>query len=327
MFKKRLRSILVLLGITTSLVLTSCFGESATSDEYRAKNNTTKDLLQKGNFKLSSVDDLQQLFTYDNERYPLISAHRGGPSSGYPENAIESFQHIARNMPVIIECDIRLTKDSVLVLMHDETLDRTTTGHGKVSDYTIAELKKLYLKDNDGKKTTFKIPTMEEALIWGRGKVVFTLDVKEDVPYSILSNSIEKTNAKAYSIVITYNEKQARALYNINPDLVISASIASEADLRRHTEVGIPDNKLIAFVGVKLPSEDLVELLHQHGIKIILGTMGNLDKQAQNKGYQVYADYIERGADIISTDRPLEAKKALDFYIRKRKLSSPYINN
>jgi len=70
----------------------------------------------------------------------------------------------------------------------------------------------------------------------------------------------------------------------------------------------------------------LDEKLHAHGIKTTRGTLGNLDKQADNKGYQVYAEYIENGADILSTDRPGEAQKALDFYIQKRNIKSPFIN-
>ena len=53
--------------------------------------------------------------------------------------------------------------------------------------------------------------------------------------------------------------------------------------------------------------------------------MGNLDRAASKAGYQRYAEYIEHGADVLSTDRPLEAWKALDFYIKKRNLNSPYI--
>ena len=59
------------------------------------------------------------------------------------------------------EIDPRLTKDSVIVLMHDETIDRTTTGKGKVSDYTYAELQQFNLVDRDGKVTDFKIPTLK----------------------------------------------------------------------------------------------------------------------------------------------------------------------
>lgn len=324
---KNTRFLLVLLAIVISYIIVGCLGESSRTEQSILVGNKTKGFVGKENFKISSVEDLHTLLTYHDNSYPLVSAHRGGPTEGYPENAIETFAKVSRNNPVIIECDVRLSKDSIMVLMHDETLNRTTTGKGKVSDYTLEELKDLYLVDSQGNKTKYRIPTLEEALIWGKGKVLFTLDVKKDVPYKAISDIIEKVNAKAYSIVITYNANQARALYNINPDLVISASIESERELRQHTEIGIPDNKLIAFVGLSQPNKELVDLLHRHGIKIILGTMGNLDKRAASRGYQVYADYVERGADVISTDHPEEAKKALDYYIRKRKLSSPFINN
>lgn len=326
MFKRFTHAIkqLIVIAIIGSLV--GCLGEGTNINQQTIRSNSTKNILQNGNFKLNSIEDLYQLFTFDDNRYPLISAHRGGAAKGYPENAIETFQNIANHLPIIIECDIRLTKDSVMVLMHDETVNRTSTGKGKVSDLTLDEIKKLNLKDPSGKVTNYRIPTLEEALLWGRNKVVFTLDVKKDVPYALLSNIIEKTNAKSYAVVITYNANQAKALYNINPDLVISASIKSEDDLRRLTQFGIPDNRLIAFVGTTLPDLELVQLLHSHGIKTIVGTMGNLDKKAQTDGYQLYADFIDQGADVLSTDQPLEAKKALDYYIRKRKLSSPYIN-
>lgn len=327
MYKRLLQYVFLCIGFSFILGTVSCLNDAITTNQSSSRNNATKDILQNGNFKLNTVDDLYQLLTFDDNRYPLISAHRGGASKGYPENAIETFQNIANHIPAIIECDIRLSKDSILVLMHDETLDRTTTGSGKVSDYTLRELKRFNLKDPHGKVTNFTIPTLQEALLWGKNKVVFTLDVKKEVPYLLLSDVIEKTNAKPYAIVITYNASQARALYSINPELVISASIKSEKDLRRLTEFGIPDNRLIAFVGTSLPDDNLVMLLHSHGIKTIVGTLGNLDKKAQVDGYQVYADFVDNGADVLSTDYPLEAKKALDYYIRKRKLSSPYINN
>ncbi len=326
MFKASFLKVLLFIGIASSLVITGCFGDGSASGDGITRNTSNRNLLQKKNFKLSNVDELQQLFTYDDSRYPLISAHRGGAMKGYPENAIETFQHVANNLPVIIECDIRITKDSVLVLMHDKTVDRTTNGTGRVDSFTLDELKKLSLKDTEGNITNFKIPTLEEALLWGNNKVVYTLDIKEGVPYPLLSSIIDKTNAKPYVVVITYNARQARELYNINPDFVLSVSIESEADFRRITEVGIPDNKLVAFVGTSVPDNHLIDLLHRHGIKVILGTMGNLDNRAQKNGHQVYAEYIDNGADILSTNYPLEAKKALDYYIRKRNLSSPFIN-
>ncbi|GEM69680.1 glycerophosphoryl diester phosphodiesterase [Sphingobacterium mizutaii NBRC 14946 = DSM 11724] len=277
-------------------------------------------------FNLKTVDDLYHFLTYNENSYPLVSAHRGGPSDGFPENAIPTFAEVASKMPAIIECDIAMTKDSVLVLMHDETLDRTTTGKGKLSRKTFEELKELKLKDNNGVVTNYRIPTLEDALQWGIGRVIYTLDVKKSVPYEKVIELIRKTKAEANSIIITYSANQAEVVNRLAPDLMISATIKNTDDLNRLSEMSIPDTRLIAFVGTREPDTALYTLLRQHGIKSILGTIGNLDRSAERAGYQLYADFIVRGADVLSTDRPFEAYKALDFYIKKRNLESPFIN-
>ncbi len=277
-------------------------------------------------FNLKTVDDLYHFLTYNENSYPLVSAHRGGPSDGFPENAIPTFAEVASKMPAIIECDIAMTKDSVLVLMHDETLDRTTTGNGKLSRKTFEELKELKLKDNNGVVTNYRIPTLEDALQWGIGRVIYTLDVKKSVPYEKVIELIRKTKAEANSIIITYSANQAEVVNRLAPDLMISATIKNTDDLNRLSEMSIPDTRLIAFVGTREPDTALYTLLRQHGIKSILGTIGNLDRSAERAGYQLYADFIVRGADVLSTDRPFEAYKALDFYIKKRNLESPFIN-
>ena len=309
--------------ICSSLLLSACFRQSGQEADRSARVDFNA---SQQTFQLHSIEDLYAFLTYNEQSYPLISAHRGGPDVGFPENALETFDRVARAMPAIIECDIRLSKDSVLVLLHDEQLDRTTNGTGRVGKFTYAELQELQLKDSEGNLTDFRIPTLEEALLWGKGRVIFTLDVKKDVPYQLLSEIIHKTGAEAYSVVITYNTNQAVALHKVAPDLMISVSVKSARDLTQLVSSNIPDNRLVAFVGLSQPDSSLVKTLHDHGIKIILGTIGNLDKQAAARGYQVYAEYIENGADILSTDRPFEAYKALDFYIRKRNIRSPYIN-
>lgn len=277
-------------------------------------------------FNLKTVDDLYHFLTYNENSFPLVSAHRGGPSDGFPENAIPTFAEVASKMPAIIECDIAMTKDSVLVLMHDETLDRTTTGKGRVSNKTFEELKDLKLKDNNGELTNYRIPTLEDALQWGIGRVIYTLDVKRSVPYEKVIELIRKTKAEANSIIITYSANQAEVVNRLAPDLMISATIKNRDDLNRLSELSIPDTRLIAFVGTREPDTALYTLLRQHGIKSILGTIGNLDRSAEKAGYQLYADFIVRGADVLSTDRPFEAWKALDFYIKKRNIESPFIN-
>lgn len=277
--------------------------------------------------KLTNSDDLYSFLTFHEKRYPLVSAHRGGAAEGYPENAIETFEYNFRRQPLIIECDIALSKDSVLILMHDDKLDRTTTGTGLVQDLTLSELKQLYLKDNFGQRTNFRIPTLAEALKWGRGKVLFTLDIKANVPYEQVIETVKKFHAEPYAVIITYNANQAALVYKHAPDLMISATIKEVDDLVRLNDFGVPDNRLIAFVGISEPDQALYERLHDHGILCILGTMGNIDKKAETKGETLYYKLIERGADILATDRHSEAGLQLHRFIQNNDLVSSYIRN
>ena len=127
--------------------------------------------------KINSIEELQVYFTYDPARDVIVSGHRGGMVTGYPENCIESFEKTLSMMPSFFEIDPRLTKDSVIVLMHDATIDRTTTGTGKVSDYTFEELQQFFLKDREGNVTPYKIPTLEECIVWSRGKTILIPDL------------------------------------------------------------------------------------------------------------------------------------------------------
>jgi len=253
-----------------------------------------------------------EFFGYHPNQTPKISAHRGGGDlKGYPENCIESFAYLAKQLPVVIECDIDLTKDSVLVMMHDQTLDRTTTGTGRLIEKTYAELAPFRLEDNMGNVTPYKIPTLEQVLRWGKGKVTFTLDVKRNVSFDKVIDMVHRTGAGDYVAVITYNATDAAKVNKLDPNLMISVTIRNRAEYDRLPDLGIPDNRMLAFVGVKEPDAELYQFLHQKGIACILGTLGNLDKQAAAKGNQVYKQFARNGADVMSTDRPLEVWQAV----------------
>jgi len=274
--------------------------------------------------KLNSTADLETLLKV--EKYPLISAHRGGDAVGYPENCIETFERATTFGPSIIETDIAMTKDSVLVLMHDDTLDRTTTGKGYVSDYTYAELQQFYLEDYKKTKTTYKIPTLDAALQWGKGKVVYTLDVKRGVPYEKVIESIRKNNAEAYSIVITYNADQARAFHKQADDIWLSVSANGKEDIQRLKKYKVNTNKVVAFVGVTEPTFATISYMQQQNIPMILGTMGNLDKSAKTNGDALYQSYFEKGIQILSADRNKEASEQALLYAKKHNITSQFIH-
>lgn len=111
----------------------------------------------------------------------MIVAHRGCHVEA-PENSLAAFKRCIYLGIDMVETDVQPTKDGVLVLMHDATVDRTTDGTGKVSDMTLAELKKLRLRlgkgGPDAPLTGETIPTFEEAMEVMRGRILVDLDAK-----------------------------------------------------------------------------------------------------------------------------------------------------
>ncbi|WP_432708225.1 glycerophosphodiester phosphodiesterase family protein [Pedobacter sp.] len=281
---------------------------------------------QKHHLSFKDSTELQEFLDTRKTNFPILSAHRGGPMKGFPENAIETFENATRYQPVIIEFDVALSKDSALVIMHDDKLDRTTTGTGMVSDYTYKELQALNLKDDDGQVTDFKIPTLKEVLQWGKGKVLFTVDIKRGVPYEKVIEAIRLTKAENCVIVITYNAGQAAAFHRLAPDLMISATVKGKEDLERLNQMGVPTNRIVAFVGVSAPDKAVYELLAANGITAILGTMGNLDKSAAaNPSKRVFYHLVKDGASVLSTDDIVGAGKELTEYRQENGLQTRFL--
>lgn len=274
-------------------------------------------------FKTSK--ELHRFLRYSDKSIPLVSAHRGGPVKGFPENCTATFANSIKYNPTIIETDIALSKDSVLVMMHDNTLDRTTTGAGKIDNYTYQELQQLFLEDNEGNQTPYKIETLDEVLKWGKDKVIYTLDVKKGVPMQMIIDAVRRNKAERYSVIITYNANQAAEVAKLAPGLMISVSARGKEDVVRMENLGVKADKMIAFVGTSEPSPEVYQYLHSRKIACILGTMGNIDKSAAAKGDELYYKLIENGANILSSDRHIEAGIQLTKFANDKKLNSKYI--
>lgn len=121
----------------------------------------------------------------------FVVAHRGDWRYA-PENSIAAIEHSIAVGVDIVELDVKLTRDSVLIVMHDATLDRTTTGKGKVADWTLDSIRRLYLRNGCGIRTKYRIPTLEEALIAARGDVLINLD-QADSYFNLIMPVLERT--------------------------------------------------------------------------------------------------------------------------------------
>ncbi|MFD1629871.1 FISUMP domain-containing protein [Pseudopedobacter beijingensis] len=270
---------------------------------------------------INSTADLKEFFSYTSDRIPLVCAHRGGDRVGFPENAIATFENTLSRMHAFFEIDPRLTKDGVIVTFHDETLERTTNGTGKLADYTWEELKQLKLKDTEGNITPYRINTLEEVLLWAKGKTILILD-KKDVPLNKLLALIEANQAESYVLISAFSINDAIYYYSRNPKIMFEAVIETEAEMNAYESSIIPWENIVAFTrrtdvvddGVPANVNTLLnQKFREKGVMCMLSTMKYQDKE-KNRDTRVagYRNLVaNHGIDIILSDRASELSEAL----------------
>ncbi len=133
-----------------------------------------------------------------------IIGHRGY-SAKHPENTLAAFQGAMDVGADMIEFDVLLSKDSVPVIIHDETLNRTTNGKGKVVDFTLDQLKKL----DAGKGEA--IPTLEEVIQLAQKKIFLHIEIKSEAVSHQIQNGVEE-------LVLALIEK-----YDLQKNCIISS--------------------------------------------------------------------------------------------------------
>jgi glycerophosphoryl diester phosphodiesterase len=261
--------------------------------------------------KFKKFKDTQDHFAYKTDSTILISGHRGGREAGFPENSIEGFQQVLSKSTAFFEIDPRLTKDSVIVLMHDETLDRTTNGTGKVSDYTWDELQAFRLLDFEGNITTAMIPKLEEVFEWTKKKTVVNLD-KKDVPMQMIVDLIKEKKVQNYVMLTVHTGAQARFFYDRLPGVMLSVFARNDAEYEDIAISGVPWENMIAYVGPKIDNSNkhIVEKLHAKGVRCMVSYSPTHDKiRSTEQRMAAYIKEVENSVykpDIIESDYPVD---------------------
>lgn len=264
--------------------------------------------------KFKKIKDTQQYFAYKGDKSILISGHRGGRESGYPENSIEGFQRVLTQMPAFFEIDPRLTKDSVIVLMHDPTLDRTTNATGNLSDYTFAELQSFRLKDHEGNITSAEIPTLEEVIKWSKGKTVINLD-KKDVPLHMIVDLIKKHKAEKHVMLTVHTGAQARYYSDRLSGIMLSVFARNDSEFEDIAISGVPWENMIAYVGhtINDSNRHIVEKLRAKGVRCMVSYAPSLDRlRTVGERESAYREAIKINPDIIESDWPVEIWKVIN---------------
>jgi glycerophosphoryl diester phosphodiesterase len=253
------------------------------------------------------------------ERGVAISAHRGQSADDQPENSIAAITATGRAIPgAIVEIDAVLTRDGKLVLMHDDTMDRTTTGRGKVADLTLAEVKAARLRAPNGDLTAAAPPTLAEALEAARGVgAIASIDLKpaSEEATMVLARAVvdevRRVGAQGRVILITYSPETARAVAALAPEMMISAGAKSLADLQ-----GLNEAQILGWTGAGRPDPQLWAVLKARGVEAQFGTLGSAgrrldDVYATDGDVSEYRTLYDQGVTVIATDTPLAVKGVL----------------
>ena len=248
-----------------------------------------------------------------------ISAHRAQSADDHPENSIAAIEATGRAIPgAILEIDAALTRDGRLVLMHDETLERTSTGRGKVSDLTFAEVRAARLEATNGASTNEPPPTLREALdAAGRVGAIASVDLKPSDEAATIALAqaviaeVRAAGAQDRVILITYSPETARAVADLAPEMMISAGLNDVGGLR-----GLRAPQILAWTGTREVRPALWGSLAEAGVEAQFGTLGaagrRLDDQyAADGDVSEYRDLFDQGAVVIATDAPLAVKSVL----------------
>lgn len=261
----------------------------------------------------------------------LIAAHRGDWRNA-PENSLMSLKMSIDKRFDIVECDLGITKDGRLIILHDKTIDRTTNGKGDPKNYTLAELKKFRLKSGTGHTTRHEIPTFEEYLQLAKGKTVLCLDkafeyfdaamelvkkyqMEDQVIYNVPSTTLDSLRGLQLQYMsdrlainlLGFPQDTARANY-------LAASYTGRGCTIFHPTFSSDTIALIKW----LPS------VKKRNIHLWLNALwpehngGHDDDIAveENKPDETWGWLIKQGATIIQTDRPEELLE----YLRKKGL-------
>lgn len=292
-----------------------CTGDGAAADRSAPSESVEEVWAEDGPHRIAveDLESLHTLFRLGEESPPLIVAHRGGAYPGLPENSLAVFDHVLAHTHAIIETDFRLTADDRIVMMHDRTLDRTTTGSGVTEEHTLAEIAALPLVDHEGTETEHRTVSLEEVLAWADGRTIIAVDVKAPLTFERMVDEIVAAGAEARVFIQTYSLDDARTVHRIHPGLVISTSIRKETDLEALERAGVELSQVIAHTGSREPEDpSLYRVLREHGMYTMVGTLGDMDREAAAGNPGLYPTLIRNGATIISTDRPVEASQAIE---------------
>jgi glycerophosphoryl diester phosphodiesterase len=217
-----------------------------------------------------------------------IVCHKGANEYA-PENTYAAAQRCIDWGVDYVEIDVRTSKDGVFYLLHDETLERTTNGHGPIAQRTAAEIEQLDAGSwFDPRFADQRVPRLEEFLRWIKGKAKVYLDVKAADPQQIV-DLIHAVGMADGVFFWSGNDAWALALRAIAPHLALKINVKTVADVVRAQEVYHAN---IVEVSLAQMTPALQSACQERGIKVMI--------YEQQKNLAAFRAILDWGAEMIN---------------------------
>ena len=238
-------------------------------------------------------------------RKPWVIAHRG--ASGHaPENTLAAFQRAVELGAQFIETDLHLTRDARFVAIHDDVVQRTTNGKGRVRDLTLNELRELdagkwFDRDFSGEK----VPTLEEVLEFGRAQdVVFYLEIKFERDWGMdraLVAALQAADAAPRTVVISFDAAAVDEVRRRDTSLMTGLLVEDPRvdALKAATDAGARQ----ICVRYDQISHELCSRARRAGLPLVTWTVNEADEMRAAIGI---------GVDGIMTDLPDRLRALLE---------------
>jgi glycerophosphoryl diester phosphodiesterase len=268
----------------------------------------------KSKVKGPSIEELIQNLEDSQNKEIIVVAHRGDWRNA-PENSLQAIENCIKMGVDMVEIDVQETKDGHLVLMHDYTIDRTTKAKGFVKDWTLDSLKRLKLLDGLGVETGEEIPTLEEALVLCKDKILVNLDKSYDI-FDKCFEVVKKTGTTKQVIIKgakTRSEVESEFGKYLDDIYFMPIIRLPNPGAKVMVDDYLKHRKPIAFeFTVKYDTIGFIkyfEEIRKQGSSVWVNSLwpqhnGDHADEKAYKDPKVYDWFIKNRVDMIQTDRP-----------------------
>jgi glycerophosphoryl diester phosphodiesterase len=248
---------------------------------------------------------------------PLVIAHRGRASADQAENSLRQMQAVATRK-IGVEMDLATSKDGVVYLLHDDTLDRTTTGTGPLAAQDSIALDKLRLTSGKGQPTDEALPRLTQVLDWAADtpEVILMLDLKGTRAAKVVP-LLNARNLLNRVILLTFDRPAATEALAHAQGALVSVLVTTQSDVNYYRRIAgtrplamyLPQTaKTKVYAGAQAAQAMLISDVNQD----VLAGIDTLAPKVAKNGCKAYLDYIDqRHIDVLVSNVPTCAAETI----------------